>query len=442
MIWLLSMAFAADTPCYGHTHTTRLDTEHYWVEWQTPTINGDQAADLGDWAEAARDVYVDMGWPITAEPVALLAVPPILEPDTMSGLTRTHPCSVGDDVHPRVELFFGWYEDEAARGLVSHELAHVAQYGYVSPFTAATGTWMWWLEASATWMELKVTGDERAWARTTSGYLNQPWLGLHQPQAALLDPFRTGHMYGGTVFVRFLELNYGGPDVIRDSWAWAAQQDGQPVTVEDGLTGMGLDPDAVWHHWMAVATTAQLGVFTEIDSGIDVEERVQRWPRNGGPSTGAPAEDRLPQGHGLSTIRFDAELAPPGQAVQVRFEGDPGVRWRVVLARVDGARRGAPRRRLHAPRRGRRHRRGLGVGHGGPARRLPRCQPRGRRARRSVVHLVRRAHRRPGPHGRQRRARRGHRARLCVRWGGAVVGTRAVGVGTRPTTEALGACRT
>jgi uncharacterized protein (TIGR03382 family) len=342
VIWLLSMAFAADTPCYGHTHTTRLDTEHYWVEWQTPTINGDQAADLGDWAEAARDVYVDMGWPITAEPVALLAVPPILEPDTMSGLTRTHPCSVGDDVHPRVELFFGWYEDEAARGLVSHELAHVAQYGYVSPFTAATGTWMWWLEASATWMELKVTGDERAWARTTSGYLNQPWLGLHQPQAALLDPFRTGHMYGGTVFVRFLELNYGGPDVIRDSWAWAAQQDGQPVTVEDGLTGMGLDPDAVWHHWMAVATTAQLGVFTEIDSGIDVEERVQRWPRNGGPSTGAPAEDRLPQGHGLSTIRFDAELAPPGQAVQVRFEGDPGVRWRVVLARVDGARRGAP----------------------------------------------------------------------------------------------------
>lgn len=331
MILLLASAFAAD-PCYAFAHENRLETDHFWVEWDAGLISQREAESVAEWAEKARQDYIDLGWPMTDDPVSIVVSTPLLGADSSSGLTRTQPCTDGSGESPRVDLFLGYWEPGYVEGLVAHELGHVAQYGYITPYTDATAMWMWWLESTATWLELKSNANEFAWASTANLYRAAPHVGLHQPQAALLDDVRGGHMYGGTTLVRFLAENYGGDDLIRATWEWGATRPGQITSLPEMLDAMGLDAEAVWAHWMAFAPTMSFG-DDQLEGGIEVIEEIRDLPRNE-----QPAADVLPQGYGLSAVRFGAKAADSGEAISVSFEGDPGVPWQVVLVRVDGIR--------------------------------------------------------------------------------------------------------
>ncbi len=329
----MSAALALEPPCYGHDEPNRYETEHVWIEWANGELDTRKAQALGEYIEAAWQTYIDLGWPMPDEPIAYLVSPPFGGDASISGLTRTELC--GERYVPRVDLFLGFWEEAAIENLAAHELGHVAEYGYISPYLDATGTWMWWLEATATWLALHHDGDETSWAQETRGYLDQPQVGLHQPVSALLDPVASSHLYGGTIFVRFLESNYGGPDLIRQMWEWGSSRGGTPVSLFEALEGVGLDARSVWAHWLASAPTVDLGVKNQIDEGLLLSDTVQRLP-----ATGQPDDALQPEGFGLSAVRFRAK-AFGNDALQVTFRGDPTIDWMVVLVRIDGKNRKA-----------------------------------------------------------------------------------------------------
>ncbi|MCP4806939.1 MAG: hypothetical protein GY884_16460, partial [Proteobacteria bacterium] len=121
MTWLVSLALAADEPCEGHTFDQRVDSEHFWVEWEGDTLSVEQATAIADYAEDAREVFLELGWPLTDEPI-VYAVRPTDTTTGIGGLAQTVSCD--DVLVPHIELYLGEYSEGSARNVAAHELGH------------------------------------------------------------------------------------------------------------------------------------------------------------------------------------------------------------------------------------------------------------------------------------------------------------------------------
>jgi MYXO-CTERM domain-containing protein len=334
LLWLaLIAAHAAEEPCYGHAWDDRVDSDHFWVEWEPDAITEEQAVDIASYAEAARTVYVDeLEWQLT-ERAVLYSVSDTDGPG-IGGITQTLPCA-GEQV-PRIELFMGTYLDTTARNIAAHELAHGSQYAYMGQYLDSVASWVWWMEGVATWMATQADGNVDDWAEVSLGYLDNPHLALHHGVGGYLVQEQSHHMYGTAVLARYMEDVWGGTDTVRATWEWGAASSGEEIWFPDAVVGAGLDFDPFWTRWLATATVADLGWGDVLERGARPVRVVTRLP-----SSGAPAEERWPQGLGMNVVQFDREGGEDGKSLEVTFEGDPTPRWHVVLVRTEGAQPGS-----------------------------------------------------------------------------------------------------
>lgn len=334
LLFLGAVALAADEPCTGHVFDDRVSSEHFWVEWEPDLLTVAQGEAIAGYAEQAREVYVDvLGWPLTEAPIVYAVRDS--EGSGIGGLAQTESCD-GVPV-PKIELYLGEYSEERALNVTAHELGHAAEYGYMGAYLDSVGSWLWWMEGTATWLAAKVDGDLASWAWDVDGYLVSPQLGLHQGLSAFLYADRSNHMYGTAVIARYLEERHGGADVIRETWAYGGPLTGEDIDFRDALEAAGLDFDAVWAEWAARLPTVDLAWGSAVTAGPTVVRSV-----SGLPAAGSPDFELLPQGLGFNIVSFPAGTGGRGQALSVVFDGDPTVPWTVVLVRTLETAPGSP----------------------------------------------------------------------------------------------------
>jgi hypothetical protein len=313
-------ASAADEPCYGHTFEQRVSTEHYWVEWDGNVLDETKAMSLAEAAEHAAETYRDMGWLITDEPVVIAA---IQQGSGISGLTRTTDCDSGPV--PRVDLFIGDYDSGSAIDVTSHEIAHVAQYAYMGAYEESVASWLWWMESSATWLTPHADGLWTGWGDTASDYLAHPELGMHHGLEGFLDPEISDHMYA-TTYVTATLAEFAGEDAVRATWEYGADHTGDVIFFPDAVTAAGVDFDAYWAWHLASMPTKA------IERGNYVGEPFIAETSGALPSDGSGA----PEGFGVQITRFPSSLGAKKSSLNVTFDGDPTIPWRVVLVRTTG----------------------------------------------------------------------------------------------------------
>ncbi len=335
-MWMLSLtvAVAAEEPCTGHVFDERVDSEHFWVEWEGDTITEAQGTGIATYAERARGVFVDeLGWPLTDE--AIVYAVRDAEGSGIGGLAQTESCD-GVSV-PQIELYMGEYSETRALNIAAHELGHAAQYGYMGDYLDSVQSWLWWMEGTATWLASEVDGDPYSWAWDVEQYLSHPYIGLHQGLSAFLYPERSNHMYGTAVIASYLAEHHGGAGIIRDTWAFGGPLTGEEIDFRDALVAVGLDFEAVWAEWAARMPTVDLAWGYAVEHGVVALESVGSLP-----ASGAPAYELEPQGLGFNAVHFEAGVGGRDQALSVVFEGDPEVPWTVVLVRVLDTAPGTP----------------------------------------------------------------------------------------------------
>ncbi len=250
-------ALALEEPCYGFSSENRLSGAHFWVEWEGGVATEEDALERLEYAEAARAFFVDQGWRITDEPVRIS----IVASESAYGLTQTDKC---DDVPVPFIVLAATSADDSelydipGLGTTTHEVAHVVQFAYMGDYRDALASWTWFMEASATAMAFEVDEDAERWAQKCQGFLDEPQLALHQNITSLAFPDRRAHLYGTAVFVRFLQLNYGGAELQQDLWEYGEQHSGDVIWFPDAADAVGLDFPAAWLHYMVVSPVLDL----------------------------------------------------------------------------------------------------------------------------------------------------------------------------------------
>ncbi len=334
VLWMSTLALAADEPCTGHVFDQRVDSEHFWVEWEDDLLTVEQGQAIAAYAEQARTVFVDeLGWPMTDESIVYAVR--ASEGSGIGGLAQTETCD-GVPV-PQIELFLGEYSDSRALNVAAHELGHAAEYGYMGAYLDSVDSWLWWMEGTATWLAAQVDGDQASWAWDVDQYLAYPHLGLHQGLSAFLYPERSNHMYGTAVLASYLAEHHGGADVVRDTWAWAGPQSGEDLYFPDALTAVGLDFEVVWAEWAARLPTVDLAWGAAAERGAATVASIAELP-----ASGAPELEVQPGGLGFNLVAFEAGAGGRDQALEVSFDGDASVSWTVVLVRVVETAPGSP----------------------------------------------------------------------------------------------------
>lgn len=322
-----SWALAADEPCYGHFRANRIDSEHFWVEWEEGAVTDEQAADIAAYAEEARQVFLELGWPLTDQPI----VYELLDDEGgggIAGLARTFPC--GDADVPQVQLYVGDYWDEGARNVTAHELGHAAEYGYTGAYLDGVLAWLWWMEGTATWLALQVDGRKEEWAADADGYLANAHFALQHDLTGFADPATSDHMYGTAWLAAYL-AEIHGPDAVRATWeAGASLMTGEPLFFPDVLDAAGLDFAALWSRYLVTTAVGALELGAAVHEQ-PTAELVQRVPAEG------RAADEAPGSLGLYAAHFAPLTGERGKALRVTFDGDPSVPWVVALARTDGS---------------------------------------------------------------------------------------------------------
>ena len=323
---IISPAQALDEPCYGFGSANRVSGEHFWVEWEDEVATEDIALDRLEYAEAAREFFVNQGWRITDEPVLIS----IIDSSSSYGLTQTQSCD--DTPVPFIVLASvmedGGYEVPGL-GTTTHEVAHVVQFAYMGDHRDSLASWTWFMEAAATAMAFEVDEDAERWAVKCQGFLDEPQLALHQDLTAMVFEDRKRHLYGTGVFVRFMQLNYGGAETQQQLWEYGEQHSGELIWFPDAVEAVGLDFPGLWLHYMVASTVLDIS-----DSETLVAPRAH--VQDSIPGTLDIEAELGPQGLGLGYTRFPVELGEPGRALQVHFDGDSSVEWQVVLVRTVG----------------------------------------------------------------------------------------------------------
>lgn len=324
MILLMALtALAAEEPCYGHAAGNRVDSEHFWVEWDGDVITQAQAEDIAAYAEQARAVYADeLGWPITERAIVYEV---IAQGDTgIGGLAQTRFCT-GEPV-PNIELYVGEYTDERAFNVTAHELGHAAEYGYMGNYIDGVISWLWFMEGTATWLAFEVDDNDRMLRDDVSGYLDHPELALHHGIEGFLQGDKQRHMYGTSFLAGHITEVYGAT-ALRDLWEAGGEDTGTLLYFPDVAESAGLPFDTLWPRFMAAAAVGDTRWGRLPDGAVS----ISATPGDSGEESD---DDLAPQGLGMNVVSFGPGKA--NKALQIIFDGDPDVDWWVVLARAQG----------------------------------------------------------------------------------------------------------
>lgn len=334
MVWMLWLpALAAEEPCYGHTHPDRHETEHFWIEWAQGSLTQSQAVALGTAMEDAWDVFVDdQAWPAPIGSIVVAVQPPVF--DGASGRTLTNPC--GDRDQPRIELFpISWENgSEYWRSVAPHELHHAMQYVVMGSAPDSVGSWLWFMEASATWSEL-YTAPGEDWAWTMRAYVQRAHLPLHHGAEGFLDPDASAHMYGSALLVAYIDELHGGTDTVRALWEYGGTVSGERIWFPDAIEAIGIEFEPFWLDYLA-----RMAVL-DFDVGSAVGENIAMPNVRELPAEGTVDPELRPAGLGISAVRFGAGAGEPDGVLEVSFDGDPTTDWLAVLVRADGSRAGS-----------------------------------------------------------------------------------------------------
>lgn len=311
---------ATDT-CGGQQMENRIVSEHFAVEWDEGVIDETKAQNFLNALEQGYTVEVEeMGWPVPNGNDQYLIPAYVVSGNYGGAYTTIESCgSVG--YTPYIVAYAGsfswgtWYQDMAV-----HEFNHAIQfsYGYSMEF--------WWWEATATWIQDHVYPNNNEWAGYVTGYSYNPHIAMGASDQQDYDIFY--HMYGMSIFARYLEDYHGGPETVRATWEFAADQWGTYNTdAEEFVTGIGLDFQSIYLDFIARNVVMQ---YTDqyVLPDAETEDNVDSLPADGDSDNNSE-----PEGYGQNFIRFEAGAG--SGTLEVSFSGDSDVAWGLVLAEVD-----------------------------------------------------------------------------------------------------------
>lgn len=196
----------------GENMPFHLDSEHFTVQWEDPSVDPVRAAELLLQLERAwRVLVVREGWPapVSSDRWRLWF---ILDPELGgSGYTTVH----ATEEHPE-GVPVAWLnpvydlDDGPAFGLsvAIHEFGHMIQYGMRSRDVTGLDAWYW--EATSEWMAERVAPELDTYAESTVWYAQWP--------DAPYDTVHRWHPYGMVLLNAWADERVFGFDGVRDVW--------------------------------------------------------------------------------------------------------------------------------------------------------------------------------------------------------------------------------
>jgi len=321
---LFSMALAADPPCTPISSEFYVEGEHFWVQWDEPVADVEEAQQVLEWAEVARSTYLDLGWPITDETILIR----IEESPAGGGLCTTTEGDRG--VITPVITLFSTEPGKTSENTTMHEVVHAFEYAYMGTYLDAITSWPWWVEGTASWLTTHADGDLLTWRLDVRDYIDTPWVGLHQTPVAYSDPDAAAFLYGTAFLAQYIEDEHG-MEAVRKTWEYGSEHTGTPIYLPDAIEGAGIAWEPFWQDYLATLAVLDTPYGGDFASGTFIEKHVRDLPADG-----SPKNARQPQGMGVSIIHFAASVGLEGRSLDVSFSGDPEVTWMGVLVRTKG----------------------------------------------------------------------------------------------------------
>lgn len=319
--------------CLGRQGANAVSSEHFVVEWDSASVNETMAQNTLTALETSWETFVEeYGWQAPSGTDEYPTLFYISNDNYAGAYTTTSYCSsVGDNVAYIVAGRGSYSAGDWYKTMAGHEFHHAIQFGY-----SESHEFYWW-EASATWSEEYAYPEINDWAEMYWAFSFYPFIAFNASNQQ--DQYIFYHMYAMGIFGTFLDENYGGHDIVRETWEASASHNGyynygMPDVIED----IGLVWDEVYPHFMA--TTAWMD-FEESRYYYTVQEaqdygstgildEVSSLPDSGDELRNAP------QSLGLNHVFFDADLGEEGRYLQVDFTGsDEADAWYVVLTTGD-----------------------------------------------------------------------------------------------------------
>ncbi|MDP6931447.1 MAG: DUF6055 domain-containing protein [Myxococcota bacterium] len=216
-------------------------------------------------------------------------------------------------------------DEQWAAATAVHELYHAVQ--------AATGAYMsgdglWYWEATASWMEGEALPEDRYYALFLAGYAFLPHYRLHffdYPDTGALQEY---HQYGAFIFPRYLTEFLAGPELIRDSWMEAGDEEDPLAVLAPDLDALGASApsvfgdfaahNAVWDYAESFLYQEYLYSWDQSYPGED-QQLVQSVLGSGSDGWAEPPAETLPASYGYNVIRM---ADPERGTLRVAFEGD------------------------------------------------------------------------------------------------------------------------
>jgi len=323
MLLFLALNAAAAPPCNPINSDLFIRGEHFWVRWDAEVGDEEEAEQVLQWAEEARESYIDLGWPITDQTIII----GIEQSPQAGGLCSTAECPDGTVV-PVITLF-ATGPSQSGENTVKHEVVHAFEYYHMGSYIDAITSWAWWVEGTASWLVIHGDNDLGKWRSTILDYVDEPWIGLHQTPLAYLPGSSTnGFMYGTALIAKYIEDEYG-METMQKMWEYGGTQTGTPVYLPDAIEAADLEWEPFWQDFMAMMTVMDMEGGDEMYANSFKETKVGSLPADG-----APKVKRMPQGLGLSIVHFKSKSGQEARSLDVSFEGDPEVEWMAVLVRT------------------------------------------------------------------------------------------------------------
>ena len=319
---LSSIALAAGPPCVPLSSEFHVEGEHFWVQWDAPVADEQEAQQVLAWAEEARATYKELGWEVTDETLLIR----IQESPSNGGLCSTTECE-GGVISPVITLF-STAPGKTTENTTKHEVVHAFEYAYMGTYLDAITSWSWWVEGTATWLTTHADGDLLNWRLDARDYLENPWIGLHQPPTAYSDPVLSDFLYGTAFIAQYLEDEHG-MDAVRQTWEFGGEHTGTPLYFPDVIEGVGIPWEPFWQDYLASVSVLDTPYGGDFAAGAFIEKHVRELP-----AEGTPKKSRQPQGMGLSIIHFASAVGQADRSLEVSFEGDPSVPWIGVLVKT------------------------------------------------------------------------------------------------------------
>jgi len=215
-----------------------------------------------------------------------------------------------------------------------HELNHASQYTYKNDIGVA----LWYMEATAKWVEYAVLGDIDSWKASVVNYFAFPENGF-----AAYPSDEMGKIYGIALFPKYLQEKYG-TNIIRSSWEEISRTTQSPYAtyaLDSILRANGSNLPSTFNAFTqanylkvypANGSLWPNGFVWSNDASLFMEVKL---PSIGNPASGKQSNqpDRRIGPLGVRYLTFsDADLVPQlatrgatdGASLQVHFAFEPG----------------------------------------------------------------------------------------------------------------------